>query len=211
MTHKLLGRTGMALSPFGPMVIGERPPAATELPGAPANWCSLPVTLPAAACARAVSRLLPEEGYLFARVGPACWDRQMSGAVRQLISFLDRRWVEVLMLAPFDLERIKAGEPFRRLAELREAGLVRYIGVYAQSLRDARWVVENTPAHVVMVDVPGGPGGGGEDGGWAELFEIAGDAETGLIAGPSVADGDLRRASRWLEETPVTAFAWPVE
>ncbi|GMV97737.1 MAG: hypothetical protein AMXMBFR83_20920 [Phycisphaerae bacterium] len=142
---------------------------------------------------------------LHVRVGPTHWDRRMIQVVEQVLELTGRSAVDVLQLAPFDLERIKAGEPFRRLQELREAGRARYFSVWTDSVADARWVVENTPAHALTLDAPTA------DDGWRELLTAAGEEGTGIIAGPATAGGDVETAKRLLLDTPITAFTWPVD
>ncbi len=145
------------------------------------------------------------EFFLAVRIGPDHWDRSMAQAIDQLLWRTGQPQVDLLQLAPFDLERIKAGEPFRRLVELRDSRRVRFFGLSVSNLRDARWAVEETPAHAVAVHASY------HEPGWTELFNAANQADTGLIAGPAVADNHLETARRLLTDTPITAFTWPAD
>lgn len=235
MAAKMLGRTALRLSPFG--VALDMDSAAPPLSSfdAPPNWCDVTAEVSRDAWARLVGLLegqwslalsawahsadrplgaaavSPEddihrpEFFLAVRIGPGHWDRSMAQAIDQLLWRTGQPQVDLLQLAPFDLERIKAGEPFRRLVELRDSRRVRFFGLSVSNLRDARWAVEETPAHAVAVHASY------HEPGWTELFDAANQADTGLIAGPAVADNDLETARRLLTDTPVTAFTWPAD
>src|SRR5690606_1394874 len=132
-------------------------------------------------------------------------DRSMSEAVDEVLRRTGQPRIDVLQLAPFDLERIKAGEPFRRMQELRNAGRVRFFCLGVDTLKDARCVVDNSLVHAIRI------GASHRAEGWAEVFDATNDTDTGIIAAPSVAEGDMDIAQRVLTDTPITAFAWPVD
>jgi hypothetical protein len=249
---KMLGRTGLRLSPFGAALNARSGASPMSSLAEPPNFCDVPAEVAPDAWAQLVGLLEgqwslalsawtesadqseassavggePAEGrgsplsasavspnddvhrpdfFLMVRVGPEHWDRSMARAVEQTLWRTGQPHVDLLQLEPFDLERIKAGEPFRRLEELRDAGRVRFFGVVVDNLRDARWVLEQTPAHAVTVNAPR------QAPCWAELFDAANETDSGLLATPAAADNDPDAARRILTDTPITAFSWPAD
>jgi hypothetical protein len=201
--RKRLGRTELLLSPFGAGV--GLPTSVDPLSGEGEvmNWCDIPGDLSQQDASQLVG-LVTSDFHVQLRIGPDQWDRRMTVAVDAALARLGRRNADWVQLAPFDLERIKAGEPFRRLQDLRDAGRARFFSVWVNSVKDAQWVMENTPAQTITIHAPH------EDKGWPELFELAAEADTGIIATPMVADGNRIEARRMVRESGVTAFTWPV-
>ena len=252
MAGKILGRTGLRLSAFGPSLGTSSDAPRMSSFDQPPNWCDIPVDVAVAEWAQLVGLLegqwslalsawaqtadegeassamggepaegrsaplappavAPEEEihrpdfFLCVRVGPAHWNQSMSIMVDQVLWRTGQPHIALLQLAPFDLERIKAGEPFRRLEELRDSRRVRFFGIAVDNLRDARQAVEQTPAHAITVHASY------QEPGWPELFDAANQFDTGLIAGPAVANNNPETARRLLMDTPITAFAWPAD
>lgn len=206
MNGKRLGRTGLILSPFGAR-LGTGQASTTGPPPQLFNWVDVPTELTRQqwlnACKKPPEPPDASSPYVLARVGPAHWDRSMSQECDALLACIGRRRIEILQLAVFDLERIKAGEPFRRMLALRDAGKAKSLGVQVASFKEARWVIEQTPAHVISIDARL------SDEEWSDLFALAREADAGLIAGPAAAGGDRDAALRMLANTPIAAFSWP--
>lgn len=204
MKHRLLGRTRLRLSPFGPAIGGA---AVTPLPddGPPVgDWCDVPADLAPEAWRTLRPHLATPEPIIVGRFVPSCWGERMAPSCEKLLATLGRRRIDVLELEGFDLERIKAGEPFQRAMALRDRGRARFFGVRVKRHRDAMWIIEHSPAHVVTLDAPLA------EEAWSEIVAAAVEAETGLIATAAAVGGDVEAARRRLDEGSVTAFSWPV-
>lgn len=199
MKTRRLGRTDIELSPFG-MLVGDSGTAhaPSELP----NWCDIPAELDADTWNR-VARGLRTNALVVARVGPGAWDRAMLPACTELLKRIDRSAVDIWQLSMLDIERVKAGEPFRMMIKLKDLGHVRHFSIRVNSARDAMWVIEHTPIHCVTVDLPY------EEPVWKELLAAAKEAGTGLIGTTRTAGGDLHQARDLLAATTITAFSWP--
>jgi hypothetical protein len=176
--------------------------ASSAMGGEPSERRGPPLAAPAVAPEEEIHR---PDFFLYVRVSPAHWNQSMSVMIDQALWRTGQPHIDLLALAPFDLERIKAGEPFRRLEELREARRVRFFGVAVDNLNDARWAVEHTPAHAIAIHASY------QEPGWPKLFDAANQLDTGLIAGPAVADNNPDTARRLLMDTPITAFSWPAD
>ncbi|MBI4581808.1 MAG: hypothetical protein HY718_19080 [Planctomycetes bacterium] len=140
-----------------------------------------------------------------ANVGPAGWDRRMVAACEDLLRQIGGTRVDLWQLDCCDRERIKAGEPFRRVQELRDGGLIRFVGIVVQTPRDARWVLDNTPVHAITLDGPV------DDADWSEVWPAACESGIGLLATARAAGHDLARARGLLAATPIAGFAWPFD
>src|SRR6185295_15296358 len=132
---KTLGRCGLELSPFG-LLAGEEATAPTP-PGVP-NWCDVPVDLPKADWTK-LAGVMRKDATVMVRVGPKSWDRSMLTGCTELLQRIGRPSIDVWQLSMLDLERVKAGEPFRMMIKLRELGQVRFFGMRLNSVKDALW------------------------------------------------------------------------
>ncbi len=196
------------VSPIGLLVPDEGWGDGSGGAGEFANWCDVPASLSATAwstiCGRVeASATAPEPLIVVARVGAGDWGRGMAGRCEALLAVLGRASIEVWQLAGFDVERIKSGEPFQRMHELRDAGKVRFFGVRVETARDACWAMENTPAHAVTLDGPI------TDDAWGEVLAVAEEVDAGVLATHRCVGGDRAAAERLLRDTPIAGFAWP--
>jgi hypothetical protein len=55
------------------------------------------------------------------------------------------------MLQRVEITELKAGRPFHRLAQLRDAGRTQLAMLEAPDVADAEWMVESTPAHAISL------------------------------------------------------------
>lgn len=199
MKTRTLGRCGLELSPFGLLVHETESAAApSEVP----NWCDVPIEVNDATWHRVVSGTRPD-AVIVARVGPTLWDRGMLPACSELLARINRRHVDLLQLSLLDVERVKAGEPFRMMIKLKELGHATYFSMRVSTLDDALWAIEHTPVHAVTLDLEydARP--------WTKLFKAAEEAGTGLIGTTRTAGGELAHARELLASTSIAAFSWP--
>jgi hypothetical protein len=169
------------------------------------NWCDVLVTLQAAEWSiicDAVHAGRPT--FVAARVDAADWGREMEDRCRDFCSRIGIPAIDLLQLGEFDLERIKAGEPFRRMQQVRDAGLARRFGLYVTTLKDAAWAIENAPVAALTVDAPLA------DEEWGELMTAAGEGELGVLATPHAFVHRRKAAEAALNQWPITAIGWPV-
>jgi hypothetical protein len=61
-----------------------------------------------------------------------------------------KRCAGVMIESPTSLG-VKAGWPFHRLSQLRDRGVTSQFWVDVSDVQDAEWLVENTPAHAVVI------------------------------------------------------------
>jgi hypothetical protein len=169
----------------------------------PTNWCDVPCEIGREAREFVAARYSDSNTIVQARFGPQFWDRSLIDECKRLLDTLGRDRIELAQLASFDLERIKAGEPFRRLMALRDAALARFFSVRVESPEDGLWVIEHTPAHAITIDAPY------DEASWKELLNEAEDSRIGVLATARAVNGDAERAKRLVSETPITGFAWP--
>lgn len=199
MRRKPLGRTGLQLTGRGAAwPAGSGPP----VPPDDCNWCRLPADTSAAAWST-VRDLLAPDAVVIGVIDPTAWDHRMSDACSRLLGVTGRSRLDVWELGAFDLERIKAGEPFRRAIQLRDAGRIRFLGLCVRSIADALWAIDHTPAHVLTVDAPL------DDPAWSELGNAAAESGVGLLATAAAVGGDPGLASRLIKDTMLTGVAWP--
>ena len=194
----------MSFSPFGADIVTRVATPAEPFPGwlGAADWCWAPLDVTRSG--QPYPDGLPHKVAHVISAEPDTWDRTLATRCRDLLASRSLPQLEVCQLDACDRERIKAGEPFRRLQEVRDLGLVRFFGMRVTSPRDARWAMESTPVHVLTLDAPL------DEPEWAEIWSLAADLNTGLLAtGRSVA-GDPLRAAEVLDGTPICAFAWPI-
>ncbi len=206
-TPRALGRTGLEVTPWG-LQLTDPPHEATraisDRPAGAVNWVDLPLTLNTEPWASARTRDGVRSPYVVAvRVAPSAWGREMIALCRDACARWEIETIDLLQLGTFDLERIKAGEPFRRMQQVRDEGLARRFGVVVESLEDARWMMEHTPISSMTVDGPL------TDEAWSSLLEDAAEHELGVLATARAFDDRIDAAIRALESWPIAGIAWP--
>jgi aryl-alcohol dehydrogenase-like predicted oxidoreductase len=90
---------------------------------------------------------------------------------------LGRSKCDAVMLQDADADALKAGRPFHRLSQLRDAGLTHMIFLDATTSEVAEWMVENTPALAVAV-----PYDLADQTARYRLFDVAKEMETRLLS-----------------------------
>ncbi len=207
MDRKPLPGTELELSPFGVAPRdGTREAVVVPVPPGQASWIEAPLTVTSdgwRTLSAAVAGGAAASPPLLIRVPRGNWDRSMIAACRDLPARIDRPQVDLWQLDPFDLERIKAGEPFRRMGALRDEGLIRWFSIRVSSVKDAVWCIEHTPVHVLTVDAPL------DEAEAAELFSLAAETQIGLLGTAGTVRGDPLRALAMAGSTPLVSFAWP--
>lgn len=200
-----LGRTGQKLASWG-IWKGPEPIRDAEIVIArDTNWCDVPVTLSAgewSIVCDAVHGGGPT--FVIARLAPNDWGKEMEDRCRAFCGRARVEAIDLLQLGEFDLERIKAGEPFRRMQQVRDAGLARRLGLYVATLNEALWAIEHAPVVALTIDGPL------TDDEWSELTTAATEMEIGLLATPPAFTYQRQAAEAALSRWPITAVGWPI-
>lgn len=203
MDRRNLPGTELELSPFG-VAVGEEPSSSIAPAPDQPSWIELRLEITSAQWQDVSERFAPSAPPpLLVRVPPVNWDRSMLAACRDLLARTHRACIDIWQLDPFDLERIKAGEPFRRMIALRDEGLIRWFSIRVGTIKDATWCIEHAPVHVITLDVPL------ESSEADELFALAEEMGIGLLGTARAASGDPARARSLAASTPLVSFAWP--
>lgn len=199
-----LGRTGQQLTPWGLWRDQDTGGAVADNATGPCNWCDVPLRLAGEDWVGIAAALQAERLHFVAvRVDGQDWGREMKERCRTFGERTEIQTIDLLQLGEFDLERIKAGEPFRRMQQVRDADLARRFGAYVTTLKEATWVIEHAPVAVLTVNGPL------TDDEWAELTASAGEMEMGLLATARAFAGQREEAQRALQQWPITGIAWP--
>ncbi len=72
-------------------------------------------------------------------------------SARERVTATGAHPVDAMMLEAASLGELKAGRAFQRLSKLRQQGSVRDLFLGAGEIAEAQWMIENTPAHAVML------------------------------------------------------------
>lgn len=132
-------------------------------------------------------------------------------ALEERLALLKQARCAAVLLQNVETDSLKAGRPFHRLLQLRDAGLTQKIFLDAPSAAVAEWMVENTPAAAVAV-----PFDLWEQSAKFRLFQIAREMQTGLLSRRHVVRRISASASREddlsfrIAESPVTALIEPL-
>jgi hypothetical protein len=193
-----LGSTGLNLTPWG-ITVTDDGHHTTEASDPPCN--DIPADGPRELLGPLCKQLASPTVFQ-ARVGPGAWDRNgMAAVCERLLSALGRESIEIWQLAPFDKERIKAGEPARAMMKLRDRGLVRFFSVRVSDLRSAEWVLQSFPLHTFTIDGPI------ELESWRALLDEARASGIGVLATGAAFGGDRDVAMQLIHQGLVTAVA----
>lgn len=184
LKSKPLGRTNTPVPPVIWRVGGTPidPAAMRQSLQAGADWIYVPSDTDDAWLAQAAQQLAPVEkwsillgmtaGGLHARA--AKW-------VEARLAVLGLRGCAGILIESADPGQIKSGGPFHRLMQLRDRGLAELSLVEARDGPTAEWLVDNTPAHAVVL-----PFGLRDQSARYRIFESAMELQVGLIAVPPV-------------------------
>jgi hypothetical protein len=140
------------------------------------NWFLVPATLPVAAVAQWRDRLQASDHLIFGVDSHELVARRNQVLVERLEA-IGRSNCDAVMLQDADTDSLKAGRPYHRLSQLRDAGLTRMIFLDAASAEVAEWMTENTPAQAVAV-----PYDLADQTARYRLFDVAKEMETRLLS-----------------------------
>jgi aryl-alcohol dehydrogenase-like predicted oxidoreductase len=144
-----------------------------------ANWFMFPATLSIDAIAPWRDELQASD-HLIVGVDSDDLVARRNSALVERLEALGRSNCDAVMLQEVDTDSLKAGRPFHRLSQLRDAGLTRMIFLDAASAEIAEWMTENTPAHAVAV-----PYDLSNQTARYRLFDVAKEMETRLLSRPA--------------------------
>lgn len=114
-----------------------------------ADWAIVPATLNSEAVA--AHRALAASFQLIIGIDPAALMHRASRPLEDRLALLGRDRCAGVMLQDVSRDQLKAGRPFHRLYKLRDAGKLRLIFLDADTVADAEWLIDNTPAHAIGI------------------------------------------------------------
>ncbi len=76
--------------------------------------------------------------------------REMREVVKRLEA-VGRRECDAVMLQSASPAELKSGRAFHQLSKMRDGGMTQSVFLFTESVSDAEWLVENTPAHGVAL------------------------------------------------------------
>jgi hypothetical protein len=141
-----------------------------------ANWFLIPAALSVEAIAR-WRDLLHASDHLIFGVDSHELVARRNRVLAERLEAIGRSYCDAVMLQDADTDSLKAGRPYHRLSQLRDAGLTRMIFLDAANAEVAEWMTENTPAHAVAV-----PYDLADQTARYRLFDVAKEMETRLLS-----------------------------
>ena len=115
-----------------------------------ADWFLFPATTPIPTLAQ-WRALLTQSDHLIVGVDSDELVARRAAPFEERLAALGRTDCDAVLLQDVETDSLKAGRPFHRLAQLRDAGLTKFIFLDAINAEVAEWMVENTPARAVAV------------------------------------------------------------